>query len=170
MFFQLIQRRWFLLLASALLITGVALAFFLRGSEAVPSSSSRVGPPAEPERSASYRYDPSRYAAGETVTIGTPRGAVEVKNFYTTALYEDEASVVIAKTDSYFISYDTTTSSFWVAVTGKPFASFREAAEQAFLAALGARQADACKLDVSVGVPYAVDPAGPSDLPLSFCF
>jgi hypothetical protein len=109
---------------------------------------------------------------GTTFTIGTPSGTVQVKNFYTAANTQlsDDGVLVIAQTSDYLISYDPTNSSFWVGISGTPFATVRPEAEAAFLSALGVSKSDACKLSVSVGVPYAAGNSmdGQSS-PLSFC-
>lgn len=108
---------------------------------------------------------------GEMIEIGTPKGAVRVKNFYPEKSDLDESgSIRIASGDGYFISYDTVASRFWIAVTGATFASVRSRAETDFVSRLGISQNDACNLDVSVGVPWsAANPLSGVDLPLSFC-
>lgn len=103
----------------------------------------------------------------ETIVLGTPSGSVEVRNFYRTGARDEGGSIVIARSDTYFISYDTFSSSFWIAIFGSDFDTIRKLAESVFLANLQISQADACRLDVSV-TPYEAT-AERSDKSLSFC-
>lgn len=168
-----------LVLAAALVVLGVSAYLSLRAPVVVPQGGNAESGTAEnevlsPAASApEWQPDPETAAGfpkGETIAIGTPSGSVVVKNFYPRIVGGEEESVVILKTPSYFVSYDTFDSSFWIALTAKPFSEARVLAEKDFLAMLGIGQDDACRLEVKVGVPYRADPsqAGKST-GLSFC-
>lgn len=108
---------------------------------------------------------------GSRLPIGTAGGTVQVNNFYTFGVgVGDDGIIVIKSTSTYWFTYDPASGSFWIAVAGVPFDTIRAAAESDFLTTLGVNQADACKLDVSVGVPYSVgNPLDGQSFPLSFC-
>jgi len=87
------------------------------------------------------------------IIIGTTHGSVSVKNFYISNPEVGEAgTVIIEETQNYFIAYDTLSSDFWVAITGTPLATWRQAAEQDFLNILQINKSDACKLNVLQGI------------------
>jgi hypothetical protein len=106
-----------------------------------------------------------------TIVIGTAKGGVSVKNFYLANPPTDsDGDVVLKQTQNYVIVYNPLDSSFWLGITGSPFATWQNTAEQDFLTTLGISQSDACKLDVTSGVIYS--PNNPNDgksFPLSFC-
>jgi len=106
-----------------------------------------------------------------TLTIGTSQGSVVVKNFYLSNPKVDyDGNVLVAETQNYFISYDTSDSSFWIAITSEPFNTWRALAEADFISILGITQRDACKLSVSEGIPYdATNALSGKSFPLSFC-
>jgi hypothetical protein len=109
-------------------------------------------------------------AQSSTVEIGTPSGIVTVDNFYKTATGRDEEYVTFASSPAYSLQYDTDNSSFVVTISAGPLTATRPAAEAALLNALGVSLADACKLNVTVGIEPSVDPAFANQaLPLSFC-
>ena len=108
---------------------------------------------------------------GGMLQIGTAQGTVTVNNFYTNDPPVVEGDVIVFKqTPNYDMTYDPSTSEFWLAILGTPFETWRVAAEQDFLSTLGISQADACKLSVTSGVLYS--PGNSLDgesFPLSFC-
>jgi hypothetical protein len=108
---------------------------------------------------------------GSTLAIGTARGTVQVKNFYGPNLgIDDGGDLIVKATADYLIVYDYFDSSFWLAITGKPFTTWQNVAEQDFIQTLGITEADACKLDVTSGVIYSQgDPNDGQSFPLSFC-
>ncbi len=108
---------------------------------------------------------------GDTFSIGTSKGVVEIKNFYAHDPPLGEGySIMVKETAGYNIIYDRADSSFWLAILKTPFSTWRDAAEQDFLQTLGITKEDACKLYVSVGITYIPgDPLNGKMLPLSFC-
>ena len=94
-----------------------------------------------------------------------------MKNFYNTALGADGEFVVIAQNNNYEINYDTYNSGFDLDIEQAPFSANRAAAEANFLSLIGASQADACKLAVSVSAESAANSGYglSARLPLSFC-
>ncbi len=104
------------------------------------------------------------------IVIGTPQGSVTTRNFYQKALGAREQFIVIEQNDMYEITYDVETSGFFANIKSGPLAETRPRAEAALLSALGVNQADACKLEVGVGIESAVDIAASRQiLRLSFC-
>ncbi len=104
---------------------------------------------------------------GDTFTVG----GKEIKNIYNSAQnINDNGDAVFAQTESYQQVYILQAQYFIITVTGTPFESARQAAEQDFLKKLGISQEDACVLDVRVGTPYFANPneAGKT-YKLSFC-
>jgi hypothetical protein len=103
--------------------------------------------------------------------IGTSQGTVQVKNFYLLDPPITEAGDIFLKQgNGYWFVYDPNDSSFWVAVSGAPFDTVRQTAEQDFIATIGTDEASACKLAVSVGAPYSPgNPINGQSFPLSFC-
>jgi len=108
---------------------------------------------------------------GQTFTIGTSRGSVEVRNFYLlNPVVVEGGSVVLKQTQNYSIVYDYLDSSFWLAISGIPFTTWQPVAEQDFLNILNISKDDACKLNVSSGVYYdQQNPLSGKSFPLSFC-
>jgi len=107
-----------------------------------------------------------------TMSLGTANGTVQVGNFYAASSTQvgEDGILIVKQTPDYWFTYDPSDSSFWIAISGTPFNTVRQTAEQDFLATLGVSKADACKLDVSVGVPYSAgNPLDGQSLPLSFC-
>jgi hypothetical protein len=105
-----------------------------------------------------------------TLWVGTPKGGVQVRNFYTDSIALVEADqVVFRRTVAYSISYNRSNSSFWVIVAQPPAKEAREAGEAELLAALHVSKEDACKLDVSVVIPVPVDAKLGGVHRLSFC-
>ena len=113
---------------------------------------------------------PANIPEGDTITIGTAKGAVNVKNFYKNAAGAAEQFIVMKKNDNEEINYDTYTSGFSIIIAKSPVSLYRPQAEGDFLGLLGISQVDACKLKVFEGVSSAVDQnlAG-RNLGLSFC-
>jgi hypothetical protein len=109
--------------------------------------------------------------SGATLSIGTTQGTVQVNNFYAANPSVVEGGVIVIKqTSSYALTYDPSTSEFWLAITGTPFATWQTSAEADFLETLGINEADACKLNVTSGVVYAPgNPLDGQDFPLTFC-
>ncbi len=106
----------------------------------------------------------------DTLLIGTAGGAVNVKNFYKTAVGAEEQFVIMKTTENFKINYDTYTSGFSVYISAAPFDVNRRAVEKTLLDILEISETDACKLKVFESVPPSVDKnlAG-RNLGLSFC-
>jgi hypothetical protein len=114
----------------------------------------------------------SEHPTGPTFQMGTSAGSVTVNNFYNdpTQVSQDRTSILIAQSSTYNITYYAPDSSFNIGILKGPVPEARTAAEAAFLTALGISKADACKLNVTIGVPYDVDPSyADRNLGLSFC-
>ena len=108
---------------------------------------------------------------GSYLQIGTSKGTVQVNNFYALNPPVVEGNVIVIKdTADYAVTYDPSDSSFWLAITGTPFATAQSEAEQDLLATLGIGKADACKLNVTSGMVYTPgDALDGQSFPLSFC-
>lgn len=108
---------------------------------------------------------------GPTLTLGTSKGSVELKNFYlSNPPVDPDGTMTIASTNDYYITYDIPTSQFGIIISGASFNTVRPEVEAAFMSLLGVDQNDACKLDVVEGVPYSPDdPLSGKSFPLSFC-
>lgn len=107
----------------------------------------------------------------EYVVIGTSSGVVRVKNFYKAAeKVIEQTEIVIKETPEYLFLYHAASGDFELRVLGKSPRSSRARAEEELLRLLGLSQEEACKLQVSVSVPYGADPLLKGGIyPLSFC-
>jgi hypothetical protein len=167
------KLRIILIVIVVLIVVGFVLFFVLThnagnvGSNVLPGISSTSGGQL-PSVAVVYPDAPT----GQTISLGTANGTVRVDNFYAASSTQvgEDGTLIIKQTSDYWFSYDPSDSSFWIAISGTPFAAVQQAAEQDFLTTLGVSKADACKLDVSVGVPYSAgNPLDGQSLPLSFC-
>lgn len=172
------MKNIILIIVAILVIIAAAVAAFVlfRGSPSpTPASSGNGGVPTSGV-SANFGGVPASQAMpdapkGPTLTLGTPRGSVVVKNFYLLdPKIDSDGNALLAVTPNYFISYDTGNGSFWIAITSQPFSAWQVTAEAGFLGLLGITQKDACKLSVSEGIPYDTSNAlSGRSFPLSFC-
>ena len=157
-------------LIAVILITAFALILFWRspGSSVTPIENSEEEREAIPEGALRAR---STFPTENLISIGTSRGVVQVRNFYTLGEETEEASSIVVRSGpTYSIIYDTLLSSFWIALQPESFETERGQAEQEFLNTLEISREDACKLDVSVGVFYTSgDSRSGRNYPLSFC-
>lgn len=165
------KPRAILIIIGVLIVIGILLYFiFFWGSANNGNGSGSASTNAAPVTSVTQAYPNA--PTGQYLSIGTSGGTVQVNNFYGASGTQigDDGVLVIKQTPDYWFTYDPSDSSFWIAVSSTPFAAIRQIAEQDFLMTLGVSETDACKLDVSVGVPYS--PGNPMDgqsIPLSFC-
>ena len=84
----------------------------------------------------------------DTISIGTGNGAVEVKNFYKNIVDTEEGFAILADNINYQISYDRSTSVFYIHFRNA--SAQQSAAETELLTILGIGQQDACKFDAFV--------------------
>ena len=98
----------------------------------------------------------------ETISIGTGNGSIEVKNFYKTLVDTEEGSIIMADNENYQISYERSTSVFYIDLRTET--ASQPQAEADLLNILGIGQQDACKLNVLVFQPGKTNGAK-----LSFC-
>jgi hypothetical protein len=111
----------------------------------------------------------SNFPTGDTITLGTPKGGVVVKNFYKTIVDTEEGFVWIRDNDDYRISYNTADSNFYIDIFSQPFDMARKKAEKDFLDILDISQSDACKLKVVEFAPADEANLAGGNLRLSFC-
>jgi len=96
---------------------------------------------------------------------------VEVDNFLIEGtVIDNKGDTVITEKPEFEIIYLAPFNQFIITVLATPFESVRQKAEAEFLQKIGTTKEDACKLDVTIGTTYDVDPinAG-TNFPLSFC-
>ena len=151
------------------IVVGVAaiVAIWLHFQNANSSSASNLSAPETPNPG---KLPLPAVPSQNTVTIGTSQGNVAVNNFYKTVTSQDEEYVTFEQSSDYELLYDTEDSSFVVSILNGPIAQTVPEAEQAFLGAVGVSKSDACKLNVTVGIPAALAGTQFSEgLPLSFC-
>jgi len=111
----------------------------------------------------------SNFPTSDTITLGTPKGGVVVKNFYKTIVDTEEGFVWIRDNDDYRISYNTADSNFYIDIFSQPFDAARKKAEKDFLDILDVGQSEACKLKVVEFAPAAEVNLAGKNLWLSFC-
>ena len=104
------------------------------------------------------------------INISTNSGAVPVKDFTKNPAEAVNGNLAVQKTGQFTIDYYPQDQSFVISLSAQPIQKSRDAAEQALLSDLGLDQITACKLKVSLTVPFNVDNnlAG-QDYGLSFC-
>lgn len=82
----------------------------------------------------------------------------------------DNGDTVFVDTPNYEIIYLPEFNQFIITILSTPFETVRLQAEEEFLLKTGTSRTDACKLDVSVGTTYEVDPTkADRNYGLSFC-
>jgi len=157
----------------AIIVLSVGAYFLLGGG----SGSGKVGAPTgniQGEQNISNisgGVAPGDIPAGDTLVIGTATGDVTVKNFYKNALGIVEGiQVMLVQNANYEIYYSKSGSTFTIVLLGGSRADAQATAENDLLSVLGTSKADACRLSVSVIVPFTVDAqTGGRTYPLSFC-
>ena len=130
-------------------------------------SSKAVGQTESPSKST---FSPG--PAAKTLSIATSKGVVVVRNFYSNPveISPDKLSVLIERKPSHDIVFFVPDRSFSIAISKRPFSASRKLAERAFLKSLQINERDACKLKVTLGVPFSVDASrSGKDYGLSFC-
>ncbi|MBI4085782.1 MAG: hypothetical protein HY433_00880 [Candidatus Liptonbacteria bacterium] len=126
--------------------------------------------PSAPANSPSITSITDQFPKTPTVKLGTSQGIVEVKNFYNALVDTEEGSVILKNLDDYVVAYRRDTSIFTIELFSNSQA-VRQAAETELLNILGIGQTDACKLNVTVSVPYSPgNPLNAKSSMLSFCF
>lgn len=96
---------------------------------------------------------------------------VEVNNFLDGGtVINNNKDTQFIKTSEYQVIYLPQFNQFIITILSTPFLTVRQTAEEEFLQKTGVTQEQACRLDVTIGTTYDVDPinAG-TNFPLSFC-
>lgn len=159
-----------IILVVAAVAVAVAILFALRS--AAPGASGPVGGGTGVTGVTSPPFVPPPAPTSTAITIGTTQGVVATKNFYTSAAgtSADRTVVILQRTSAYVITYYVPDGSFNIFISQLPYETNRAVAEAALISLLGVSQADACKLNVTVGTSAAIDPAhAGTNEDLSFC-
>jgi hypothetical protein len=107
---------------------------------------------------------------GDTITIGTTKGSVVVKNFYKSAVEVRDFGVLVRRTNEYDLVYFPGGSTFLMTISSQPVEAAVRTAEKEFIEVLGVNEQDACRLQVAITVPFSTDPAyAGKEYGLSFC-
>ncbi len=141
------------------LVVGVVVVLVVRNKTSPAGSTGPGGlPPISPPTSPTPPPPPIPVPEGDTITIGTPNGSVEVKNPYKNAVRVEAGDYVLFRsTGDYHILYFPADSSFLITILNNPFNEVRSRAESDFLSALGITQPQACLLKVALTVPAFVN-------------
>ena len=167
------MSRNFIIIAvvgALIIVLGAGYFFFSRSAApaALPAPGNTGSLP--PSAGESEQPPAANYPTSATISIGTPKGVVTVKNFYPTMLGADEGLVVLADNDQYDLKYDPSTGEFGMYLFTGPFEATRAAAEADLLAKLGLGKGAACRLTVRERVSRSVSTAfAGKTLALSFC-
>lgn len=96
---------------------------------------------------------------------------IKMNNFYRNPVKINRVGdVTFVSKDWFNISYLAIFKQFIISVRGSPFEDNRKSAETELLAVLGIEEQQACKLNVTITVPFFADPQkSGEDYPLSFC-
>lgn len=108
---------------------------------------------------------------GGKLLVDTPSGRVVTNNIYTNALVNyPENGVGFGQSRFYVMSYTPTTDNFTITILDPDIKVATTVAEADFLRLLNITKIEACELNVSLNVPYNVNPAyAGKSFSLSFC-
>ncbi len=108
--------------------------------------------------------------SGDKISVKTPVGQVQTKNFLQNFVEQSGDALVLAKTQDYDIVYYKQDQVFYITLLSQPLSKAMDAAEKTFVEKLGVDVGQACQLKVVVRVPFSVDSgASGVDYGLSFC-
>jgi cell division protein FtsI/penicillin-binding protein 2 len=104
------------------------------------------------------------------ISIPTQAGEVKVRDFTKQAVEQTKETILAEKNKSFDIAYFKQDQTFLITIEAEPLKQNRDLAEQELLKMLQINEQNACRLKVSVVIPYDVNPdlAG-QDYGLSFC-
>lgn len=107
----------------------------------------------------------------DELPIATPQGNIPVKDFRENILESNSAGeMLLVDEKDYQIVYYSPDQSFLMTLYVLPILETQKKAEDALLRILKITKEEACRLKVSIGVPYQLDPNYIGvRLPLSFC-
>lgn len=136
-----------------LILAGIVVLFFFSLYLALRSGDTNTQTPVE-----------------NTVILQGKGGQVQSKDFSSGVLEKSGDTWVLANNENFSIIYYEKDQSFTINLLSKPLSEARSKAEDKLLSLLNLDFAQACKLNVSVFVPFEVDEtyAG-QDFGLSFC-
>lgn len=170
--------RKFIILISFILFIGALIIGLVAGfkkpqspAALAPNSTETAPtafPPLSPDSIDSF-LKASNFPTGDSITLGTPKGGVRVKNFYKAIVDTEEGFIRIRDNDDYRLSYNPADSNFYINIFSQPFEVSRKKAEKDFLDILGVSQPEACKLRVVESAPAAEANLAGKNLGLSFC-
>lgn len=161
----MLKKIFWTVLALSLISGGVYAWFYFSNKQKVavtPAAGNGLPAGASATTSMPSSSVADTFPKGDTISIGTAQGGVEVKNFYNSLVDTEEGLAIIENNDNDEIAYDRTAGIFYIYL--KTAAASQDQAEGAFLKILGVGQQEACKLDASVFQP---NQAGGKSL--SFC-
>ncbi len=104
------------------------------------------------------------------LSISTQAGEVKVKDFTVKPKDETKDSITAEKSAGFSIAYFKNDQSFLITLEAEPLKQNRLLAEQELLKMLQIDEQSACRLKVSLVIPYEISPAlSGKDYGLSFC-
>lgn len=116
------------------------------------------------------RPETNPLSQSNTVTLPASGGDIKVNDFTRNPVQTATGAMEIAKTEQFNIVYFSEDQSFLITLTAKPLQEARDGAERSFLQKLGIREAEACRLKVSLTIPFDVDEnLSGRNYGLSFC-
>lgn len=105
------------------------------------------------------------------IELKTKKGKVKINNIYTNPLENlSQSGITFLENDNYSADFYPQDQGFLLVIKDSDVQSARDMLEKDFLETLGISEEDACKLKVSLSVPYSVNKelAG-GEYGLSFC-
>lgn len=145
------MKKIFLILVVILLLGGFAWYFFFRSTDPVPGPEQMV-----------VQGQSEKVVIHDVYTAPSPERKPIVFNA--------DKDVLLSDTEEHHMLYYTGDQSFHIVLLNSPLQPARETAEKIFLENLKIDEATACKLKVSLRVPYSVnEEASGEDYGLSFC-
>ncbi len=108
--------------------------------------------------------------SGDTIEVPALSGTIKVKDFTENPLSQTVDILTLAETADYKIVYFKADQSFLINLFSQPLLEARDEAQKVFLEKLGIETAEACRLNITVAVPYDISPEfSGRNLGLGFC-
>lgn len=153
------QKKYIILVFSCLVIILATVCFFMpKRINQIDFNKNNITLPIPSESDAKMK-------------INTKKGLVIINNVYkNTVEHLSNNGVAFADNDDYYMAYYPADQGFLIVIQNKDIQSARQKAEADFLSILGIFRDDACKLKVSLAVPFYVNEfAAGGNYHLSFC-
>lgn len=151
----------------AILLIG-ALGFWLVVRQTTPTTTPSTEPSGEQPTTTNFALPAT---TDDKMFLPLENGSLEVNNIYKDPIASlEENGVDFAQSPDYAIAFYPDNQGFIITITNPEIQAARDSAEIAFLMELGITQEEACKLNVSLSVPFSINQQNAGqEFGLSFC-